>query len=257
MTKAGIRNWVLLLVILCIACDRGRDKQDITRERVICIADSLVMEHLVFKPVQIGEESLLEQHLKELGLVDITIQEPSIAVHMVYATPYNFVGKVLYKDLRKAFMLPETAQKLVDAQKRLKAIRPDLNIIVYDAVRPLSVQQDMWNIVKGTDKMPFVSNPAKGGGLHNYGAAVDVSLMDCTGVPLEMGSRYDYFGDEARVDMEEEMFKQQRITRRELDNRRLLRRVMTEAGFIPLQSEWWHFNLMSRQQALETLKLIE
>lgn len=253
-----MKVWMLWIGIVAMqACTWNDRGSQLTRERVVCIADSLVMDKLVFNDVRsTGGESALEKHLREMGLVDIAERDSSIAVHIIYATPYNFVGKVLYKNLKRAFMLSEAAEKLMDAQRRLKMIRPDLNLIVYDAARPLSVQHDMWEMVKGTDKMVFVSNPNKGGGLHNYGAAVDISLMDCTGVPLEMGSSYDYFGDEARVDKEEEMLRQQRITRRELDNRRLLRRVMTEAGFIPLQSEWWHFNLMSRDEAQNTLQLI-
>lgn len=255
----SVRGWGIITGLFILqACSGPVKNSQVTRERVICIADSLITEHLI--PALSSKTEVagkLEKKLREMGLVDIAELEPSIAVKIVYATPFNFVGEVLYKDLDKAFMLPETAEKLINAQKRLKTIRPDLNLIVYDAARPMSVQQDMWEIVKGTDKMIFVSNPDKGGGLHNYGAAVDVSLIDCTGTPLEMGSRYDYFGDEARPDREDEMLKQERITPRELDNRHLLRRVMTEAGFISLQSEWWHFNLISRQDAIDKLKVID
>lgn len=255
----SVRDWSIIAVFFILqACSGPVRNSQVTRERVVCIADSLITEHLISAINPKAEPAgRLEKKLRGMGLVDIAELESSIAVKIVYATPFNFVGKVLYKDIDKAFMLPATAERLIDAQKRLKAIRPDINLIVYDAARPMSIQQDMWEIVKGTDQMVFVSNPDKGGGLHNYGAAVDVSLIDCTGIPLEMGSRYDYFGDEARPDREDEMLKQNRITRRELDNRRLLRKVMTEAGFIPLQSEWWHFNLMSRQDAVEKLKVID
>lgn len=219
------------------------------RAAVSAFADSL-------RQVEAETETPTEKRLREAGLVDIADVEPSVAVKLVYATPYNFVGKVLYKDLNRAFMLPESARRLADAQKRLKTIRPDLNLIVYDAARPLSVQQELWDMVKGTDKMIFVSNPAKGGGLHNYGAAVDVSLVDAAGCPLAMGSSYDFFGEEAKITDEAGLLRKQLITRRELDNRLLLRRVMTEAGFRPLHSEWWHFNLMSSDIAKETLTLI-
>ena len=102
-----------------------------------------------------------------------------------------------------------------------------------------------------------MSNPANGGGLHNYGAAVDLTLVDTLGKELSMGSAVDFFGDEARPDREEEMVKQGRITPAHLSNRRLLRQVMIESGFRVLPGEWWHFNLMSRQEARETLKVIE
>ena len=63
-------------------------------------------------------------------------------------------------------------ESLLQAQKLLKEICPDYSLIVYDAARPMSVQQKMWNVVKGTPKYIYVSNPARGGGLHNYGLAV-------------------------------------------------------------------------------------
>ena len=48
-----------------------------------------------------------------------------------------------------------------------------------------------------------------------------------------------------------------RITRKELANRKLLREIMTGSGFLTVKSEWWHFNLVRREEARETLKLIE
>lgn len=226
--------------------------------------DSLIqmaVSHLRDSLREAGEcksvDSPVEKYLRELGMVNIAEEDSSIAVQLVYATSFNFVGKILYKDLRKAFMLPETAKRLLAAQAHLKRVRPDLNLIVYDAARPLSVQAEMWEAVKGTDEMIFVSNPVKGGGLHNFGAAVDVSLIDCTGVALSMGCPYDFFGAEAKITQEEELFRSGLITQRELENRRLLRKVMTDAGFRSLASEWWHFNLMSSKEAQETLVLIE
>ena len=47
--------------------------------------------------------------------------------------------------------------------KLLKSIRPDLNLIVYDAARPVSIQQEMWDSVEGTDMEDFVANPARTG----------------------------------------------------------------------------------------------
>ncbi len=198
-----------------------------------------------------------EKRMRNQRLVDIQEIDSTIQVYLVYATTANFVGKVLYSDIRKAFMLPETARRLADAQRRLKMLRPELSLMVYDAARPMDVQKEMWDKVRGTDKRVYVSNPANGGGLHNYGAAVDLTLVDATGLPLPMGSPFDYFGDEARPDREEELIKQGKMILLHLHNRRLLRKVMTDAGFKILPSEWWHFNLVSREEAKNTLKRIE
>jgi len=199
----------------------------------------------------------VEAGIRAAGLVDIHDLDSTIAVHLVYAEPYNFMGRVLYHGINKAFMVPEMAEKFIKANKILKSIRRDLNLVVYDACRPISVQWDMWNSVKGTDGEGFVANPEKSRGLHNFGAAVDVTLMDCTGHPLPMGSEYDFFGAEARTDIEEQLLKDGRITRREYENRLLLRKVMTEAGFLTIKSEWWHFNLLTADEAKAKLKIVK
>lgn len=249
--------FLLILGMAGGACMERRNPNVPEERRIVYDTVRVTVDTVINLVEGLPEESVVEKQMRGMGFVDIAEIDPSIAVRMVYATPYNFVGKVLYRDIHRAFMLPEMAAKLADAQKRLKKIRPDLNIIVYDAARPMSVQQELWNVVRGTELTKFVSNPAKGGGLHNYGAAVDVSLMDCTGATLEMGSRYDYFGDEARIDAEEELLREGRITRRELNNRHLLRKVMKEAGFRTIKNEWWHFNLLSREEAVERLQVIE
>lgn len=198
-----------------------------------------------------------EQKMLELGLVDIATLQTPVAVHLVYATPYNFMGRKLYNDLSHAFLLPQAAQQLGNAAKLLKTLRPDLSLIVYDAARPISIQREMWDMVKDTDMCDFVSDPSKGQGMHNYGAAVDLTLMDCTGHPLQMGSTYDFFGDEARITIEEELLRSGRITERELNYRKLLRRVMTESGFLTIDSEWWHFNVMDPDSVRTQFAVIE
>lgn len=195
-----------------------------------------------------------EKKLRDAGLVNIAELDSTIMVHLVYATPYNFMGRKLYHGLNKAFMLPELADKLVNAQKILKKVRPDLTLIVYDAARPIEVQREMWAMVEGTDMEDFVANPTRRPGMHNIAAAVDVTLVDCTGHPLPMGSEYDYFGDDARTIDEEKLLKDGRITIREYENRLLLRKVMTDAGMKPIAEEWWHFDLMDTKKAREIYK---
>ncbi len=195
--------------------------------------------------------------LEAIGLVDVRSVDPTLAVHLVYATPDNFVGEVMYDDLREAYLLPEAAEKLAAAHRSLKMLRPDYRLIVYDAARPMSVQKKMWEIASRNGKQYYVANPAKGGGLHNFGAAVDLSILDESGRPLPMGTEYDHLGYEANTDREEELVRSGAITRGELDNRLLLRRVMTEAGFRTVRSEWWHFNHCSREQAQKNYPLID
>lgn len=198
-----------------------------------------------------------EKRLIDFGLQDVTEVDSTIAVRLVYATPNNFLGHVLYHDLNHAFMVPAMAQKLANANRKLKALRTDLTLLIYDAARPLNIQREMWDAVKGTPNVSFVANPAKGRGMHNYGAAVDITLMDSMGKPLPMGSAHDYFGPEARIDHEDELVADGLITPQELENRKLLRRVMTESGFVTCISEWWHFNHIPSARAKTELKIID
>lgn len=204
------------------------------------------------------DKSKLEKHLEQIGLLNVAEEIPGIEVYMVYATPYNFMGRVLYQGLDEAYLVPEAIEKLRKANDYLRHKRMDLHLVVYDAARPRSIQEQMWSVVEGTDLQDFVANPHEGGGgPHNYGVAVDVALVDCAGHPIPMGSEYDYFGDRSRVDMEQELYETGEITYRELQNRLLLREIMTHAGWEVEPSEWWHFNAIPRTQAQQTLPVIE
>ena len=203
-------------------------------------------------------KSTIERQLEEIGLQNVAEAIPGVEVYMVYATPYNFMGRVLYEGLDEAYLVPEAVEKLRKANELLRKKRLDLHLVVYDAARPRSIQEQMWKVVEGTELQDFVANPnRRGGGPHNYGIAVDVTLVDCAGHPLPMGSEYDYFGDRSRVDLEQQLLAKGEITYRELQNRLLLREVMTEAGWKVDRAEWWHFNAMSLAEASQKLSVIK
>lgn len=229
----------------------------ITNMRKVLLAFVVIMM-VASTSVWAQKKSKIEKELEALGLQNVAEEIPGIEVYMVYATPYNFMGRVLYDELDEAYLVPEAMEMLRKANDYLRKRRMDLHLVVYDAARPRSIQEQMWKVVEGTDLEDFVANPHKrGGGPHNFGIAVDVTLVDCTGHPIPMGSEYDYFGDRSRSDMEQELFENGEITRRELLNRRLLREVMTHAGWIVEPSEWWHFNAMPTAQAREKLPVIK
>lgn len=193
-------------------------------------------------------KSATEQRIEAQGFVDIRSIDPSIKVSLMYTRPDNFTGKVLYTDLNKAYLHPLAAEALKKAQTELKKTHPQWSLIVYDAARPMSVQQKMWDVVKGTSKRIYVSNPANGGGLHNYGFAVDVSICNEKGDTIPMGTIIDHLGREAQPKLEEEMLSRGVVSQEALSNRRLLRQVMAAGGYKVLSTEWWHFNLKTRKQ---------
>lgn len=221
------------------------------------------------KPVQ-NRRQAAGQSMERQGLVNVKAVVPSIKVALMYARTDNFCHRMLYHDLRDAYVLPACADALRKAQAELKRRRPDLSLCIFDATRPMSVQQTMWDAVKNTPQYFYVSNPAHGGGMHNYGMAVDISICKaswndaswregaakCHIDTIPMGVKVDHMGIESHIDKEQELVSRGIISREALDNRRLLREVMRTAGFMPLRTEWWHFNLCTREWAKKNLKVV-
>lgn len=54
---------------------------------------------------------------------------------------------------------------------------------------------------------------------------------------LDMGSYFDYFGDISSP------LYTKGLTNHQINNRKTLRNLMLDNGFIPLESEWWHYTL--------------
>ena len=211
-------------------------------------ADTLIVESRK-KKVIIPAKSHKALELDSLGFIEISAVDSTIQIKLMYTQADNFTGQVLYGDLKEAYLHPHAAKALAKAHQALKKKHPEYRFIIYDAARPMSVQKKMWDAVKGTSKYIYVSNPARGGGLHNYGLAVDISIVDSLGNVLPMGTKVDHLGVEAHITEEIRLVKSAKITEQERQNRILLRQVMKESGFRALPSEWWHFNFCSRETA--------
>jgi D-alanyl-D-alanine dipeptidase len=201
----------------------------------------------------------LEQQLIDQGMVDIQTVDPTVKVELKYSTEDNFFGKDVYGDLVRCYLQPVVAEKIKAANDALKIENPNLTLLIYDGVRPLSVQQILWDSLDKPDSIKplYVADP-KVGGLHNYGVAVDLTIFDLEkGEPLDMGTTYDYFGYPAYPDREKQMLAEGKITPAHVANRQILRRVMTQAGFMGIGSEWWHFNAFSRKEAGQKFELVQ
>jgi D-alanyl-D-alanine dipeptidase len=197
-----------------------------------------------------------ERIMTEAGLVDVRSVCPDLRVDLKYSTTDNFVHQDVYGDLDKCFLRKEAAAKLADAQKRLRALKPGWRLLVYDGARPRRVQARFFAIVRGTDQQQYVADPARGS-IHNYGAAVDLTIIDADGKELDMGTPFDFFGELAQPKLEQQFLLQGKLTEVQLRNRRLLRDVMTQAGFLPISNEWWHFDAFPREEVERRYKIIE
>lgn len=206
--------------------------------------------------LQITAQSKLERQLIESGMIEVQSQVPEVWVELKYATTDNFTKAVLYDDLHCAYLHPLSIEKLKIAVENLKKTNSNLSFIIYDAARPQSVQYKMYETVKGTPFASYVANPTRTG-LHNYGMAIDLTLCDEFGRPLDMGTTFDFFGKAAAIRDEDGLIEEGILTKEQVANRRLLRKVMTEAGFQTVKGEWWHFNTVPLHEAKANYKLLK
>lgn len=197
-----------------------------------------------------------EQTFLDSGLVNIQDLNPEILVDLKYNTPDNFLDTAVYGGLNKAYLRPPAADKLLKAQELLKEKRPDYTLLVFDGARPRRVQYIMWDVLDIPFKRNYLANPDEGS-IHNYGCAVDLSIADSTGQEIDMGTPFDFFGELAQPQLESQMLASGALTQEQLDNRLLLRDVMTRAGFSKIRTEWWHFNAFPSNYVKSTFGIIE
>ena len=203
-------------------------------------------------------KSKLELQLIAAGLINVHDLDSTIKIDLRYSTSKNFIGIDVYGNFDQCYLQPDVAKKLADAQKYLRKKFPYYSLIVFDAVRPLHIQQKMWDtlVLPPGEKTKYLSNP-QNGSLHNYGAAVDLSIIDENGILLDMGTDFDFFGDKAHPEKEKELLASGELSEGEILNRELLREVMRHAGFWGIQTEWWHFNSCRREVAAQIYKIVE
>ncbi len=197
-----------------------------------------------------------DKEFAKYGLVDVQTIDSSIAVELKYSTSDNFMGINMYGNLHKAYLRPEIADMVVKAQKLLKAVDPDYSLIIYDAARPLSAQKMMYEKVQGTKFQRYVAYPYNGGGHHNFGCAVDVTIL-YKGKPLDMGTGFDSFDTLSHTDNEETNLKNKKLSQEAYDNRKLLRSVMTKVGFNVERCEWCHFDYYKIKDARRRFKVLD
>ena len=192
-------------------------------------------------------------------LVSVSEFNSSIFWDLKYATSDNFMHRRLYDTMTCVYVQKEVAERLAKCQHYLSRKYPNYHLLVYDGVRPLSVQWEMWNAldsIKPIERVKFVSNP-KNGSVHNFGAAVDITICDENKVPLDMGAFYDDMRKIAYPGLEQQFIASGELTQKHIENRKLLRKVLRNQGFMNIETEWWHFNAYPRIVAKRTFEIIK
>lgn len=195
--------------------------------------------------------SVLGQVPKEFCPIDK--ENSTIVLAIKYSTTDNFVGRTIegYTSPKVVLTIP-AATALQNVQKTLHA--KGLGLKLFDAYRPQRSVDDFMRWINDeqdtltkTNYYPNLSKKelleqgyiAKKSG-HSRGSTVDVTLIYITGInkgmELDMGGRYDFFGEQSN-------YNYQSLTQKQKNNRQLLRELMIQNGFVPYDKEWWHFTL--------------
>lgn len=201
----------------------------------------------------------INEYLSGLGLINVRALDPSIVPDLRYATSDNFTGGVLYEQRFDIFAEPELARRLAGVSNDLRRIMPDYRLVVFDAVRPLSVQYKMYENVRGTSMEPYIANPYGefSGGFHNFGMAADISICNPDGILLDMGTDFDSFSPLAHAGDESRFVVDGKLSVEAYTNRALLYYLTGKNGLMPHPYEWWHYQYYQQEEDKRKFKLID
>jgi zinc D-Ala-D-Ala dipeptidase len=244
----------LLLFFCAFSCENAPKRRPLTAKRVFAVYSETPSP----KPLD-KDTSYLEFVFRRFELVNIHSLDSSILVRLQYSDTNNFLRKNLYDGLRRAYFNCETAWRLAGAQYILRSTYPSLRLVVLDATRPQHIQQLMWDSLQMHPdiKYSYLAPPYETS-LHNYGCAVDVTILDTvTNQLVDMGSPYDHFDKISQPAFEKQFLKSGQLDSSAFQNRMLLRTVMQQAGFRSIASEWWHFSICKREEAMKRFQLVK
>jgi D-alanyl-D-alanine dipeptidase len=177
--------------------------------------------------------------------------------------PYEKLGAP-YGEYSPYYLRQSVVEKLIQAQNYLQLLRPHWRIQIFDAYRPVAVQQfmvdysfatavrerglseakltpqqsqEIWAAVFEIWAVPSMDKNTPPP--HSTGAAVDITLVDDGGQVVNMGSPIDDLSERSHPNyyIQSEYPEAQQYHA----HRQLLYDVMLKAGFQRNPREWWHF----------------
>jgi D-alanyl-D-alanine dipeptidase len=249
MSKAKYMLAIFIMVLTFFYECKPENSSNVNKNK---IETDTIKGSVVEKP----QPNKTEDYLREMGLINIQDSLPEILVDLKYATEDNFLKMNFYGELTHAFIQYECYLKLKNAFNILQQQKPGYTFIVYDAVRSIESQQLMWDSidVPANTKHWYVANPQRGS-IHNYGMALDISIVDDQGNVLDMGTEFDYFGELAYPEKTGYFFNNGDLTQQQYDNRNMLMSIMSKAYFYVSLTEWWHYNASSIDYAKNKYKI--
>jgi len=196
----------------------------------------------------ISDKQLIKIPIKDNGEKLICVKDccPQIVIRL---------GAYIKKDGKKAclnacLVREDVGRRLNFAQNLLPK---GYKIMLRCGYRPLSLQKKRylwmynklkkknptWDEIKLSDETSkFVASPDIIPP-HSTGGALDISIINAEGRQLDMGAQLGSFNKKTYTDSRE-------ISSLAKNNRKLLIKIMTKAGFVNYPTEWWHWSYGDR-----------
>ena len=171
---------------------------------------------------------------------DIGLVNPTIQLDLKYATTDNFVEEKMY-ECGRCFLRRDVANLILLAHQTLQ--KDGMGLKLFDCYRPKPVQERLCEKVPNAN---YVTPPWKGS-MHNRGAAIDLTIVDKNGQELDMGTPYDFFGQEAHHTYTKHSSKVNK-------NRKLLKSLMESFDLRPIRTEWWHYSYQERSYEISEME---
>jgi len=203
---------------------------------------------LVLAFLFISQQSIGQQLPK--GFVYVAEVIPNIQLDLRYSSYNNFVGQPI-KGYQKARCILSTQATEALKKVQLSLNKKGLGVLIYDSYRPQQAVDHFMKWAKNTNdtlmkqlyypdvkkknlfKKQYIATRSG----HSRGSTIDITIVDLkTGIPLDMGSPFDFFGSESWVS-------NTNLTNTQIANRNLLQTTMKQFNFKNYPKEWWHFTL--------------
>ena len=218
------------------------------RGRLLALLTAL----LFLAPGARGEEAPAPAHELPGGFCYVHEWIEDVILDIRYAGTHNFVGDPIdgYEG-PYAILTERAAEALQEAAEEFRAL--GYRIMIFDAYRPQSavrhfvrwaqdpqdtrMKEEFYPDFKKKSLLVDQGYIARNSA-HCRGSAIDMTLTDLSGAPLDMGTGFDFFGRLA-------WHGAKGVTQEQAQNRLLLRSIMEKHGFKAFEHEWWHYRLIN------------
>lgn len=175
---------------------------------------------------------------------------PSIQQELRYCYTNNFMG-VSVNGYEEPVLITSTKTALALKKIQKKLLKKGLSLKIFDAYRPQSAVNHFvkWARIpndtltkkqfypdlnkRNLFKLGYIATRSG----HSRGSSIDLTIIDNeNNEELDMGAPYDFFGKISHTNYN-------KLTKKQKQNRILLKSVMSAHGFRPYSNEWWHFTL--------------